>query len=643
MHRRVRPVNRAATKFAARGAVSYNHRMAPRLHSIYRRAPHARLTTPASPSALLGLAALVLGVFGANDLHAEEPVSPSAREAPHHAHAGHAHAGHSGDEQTRLVAIPDASPTVRRLLRNGGHARPGFDDVVWPDATELPYQQLVDPERYIPGTVSLGTTSDGRLVDGARIPVEGPTHAVLYEHRERDTHFATEELVQLVLDAGEHYAERYPGERIALGNFSHHSGGDIRWSRSHNSGRDADLAFPFVDEEGEPVVLETLVYASSRGVALNGSGHRVDFERAWTMVEGLLTSEAADVQWIFVYAPLKRRILEAGEAMGADPEVLEMARSVLHQPGDSAPHNDHFHIRIFCPRDDALEGCVDVGPEREHASDWTPLVEARVDELARGLMDPEPHVATACAGFLDRLNADERLADLARALPYQAPDAQIATIETLALEDEPGYAAAIVALAESSPSDAVREKAFWALGRLADRGTAAGLAGIVARGGAPLADGTPAREAAAHAMRNIPHEAAVEALVLALEDPRASVRAAVQHVLRRATLAADPHDAGVDLSPQAARELRAFWAKWVREELPLGRDAWLQRGFRAAGYAIGNPRDPDLDALVDALEDERDDLRFAADRLLVAHTPYWSPSERWTRVQRLRFWQARID
>jgi hypothetical protein len=39
---------------------------------------------------------------------------------------------------------------------------------------------------------------------------------------------------------------------------------------------------------------------------------------------------------------------------------------VLHQPGDSLPHDDHFHVRIYCPVGDRHAWCVDRAPLR-----WT--------------------------------------------------------------------------------------------------------------------------------------------------------------------------------------------------------------------------------------------------------------------------------
>ena len=172
------------------------------------------------------------------------------------------------------------------MLRNGGHSRPGFDDtaVVTEVPVDLPYRSIVDPARYVPGTVSFGTTSDGGLVGGARLPFETDVHYVLPEHRQRDTHYGTEEMIDVILHAGRIYSERNPGERIAIGNLSVRDGGDIRWSRSHNSGRDVDIAFPFVDADGAPVAPETLIYVSRTGLARYGSGWQLDFRRAWVIV-----------------------------------------------------------------------------------------------------------------------------------------------------------------------------------------------------------------------------------------------------------------------------------------------------------------------------------------------------------------------
>ena len=74
----------------------------------------------------------------------------------------------------------------RTLVRMGGHSRDGFDDVVVPTPADLPYTEIVNPERYVPGSVSIGHTSTGHLTGAARLPVDGEYHYVLPEHRERE-------------------------------------------------------------------------------------------------------------------------------------------------------------------------------------------------------------------------------------------------------------------------------------------------------------------------------------------------------------------------------------------------------------------------------------------------------------------------
>jgi penicillin-insensitive murein endopeptidase len=37
-------------------------------------------------------------------------------------------------------------------------------------------------------------------------------------------------------------------------------------------------------------------------------------------------------------------------------------RRALKQPGDSARHDDHLHVRVYCTPSDRRLGCVDLGP-----------------------------------------------------------------------------------------------------------------------------------------------------------------------------------------------------------------------------------------------------------------------------------------
>ena len=62
---------------------------------------------------------------------------------------------------TAMVAPTDDA--TRSLARDGGHARDGFDDIEVPSLLDLPFREIVRPSRYVPGSHSMGTTSDGHL------------------------------------------------------------------------------------------------------------------------------------------------------------------------------------------------------------------------------------------------------------------------------------------------------------------------------------------------------------------------------------------------------------------------------------------------------------------------------------------------
>ena len=38
----------------------------------------------------------------------------------------------------------------------------------------------------------------------------------------------------------------------------------------------------------------------------------------------------------------------------------------MHQPGGAPPHDDHFHVRVYCSRTDRFHGCEDGGPVWQH-------------------------------------------------------------------------------------------------------------------------------------------------------------------------------------------------------------------------------------------------------------------------------------
>jgi len=93
---------------------------------------------------------------------------------------------------------------------------------------------------------------------------------------------------------------------------------------------------------------------------------RFDAGRNWWAVESLLSNPSLRVQWIFISEPLERRLLDYAETASRPDWLVRYAELVMLQPSDAAPHDDHFHVRVYCSRADRAYGCEDSGPIWQH-------------------------------------------------------------------------------------------------------------------------------------------------------------------------------------------------------------------------------------------------------------------------------------
>jgi penicillin-insensitive murein endopeptidase len=201
----------------------------------------------------------------------------------------------------------------------------------------------------------------GSLEQGQVLPKKGSGYRIRSETLSRRARFGTAELVALVEDATHRVAGKKPGSVVVVGDLSGPRGGDIENHGSHCSGRDADFLFFVRNSKGKTVVNGEFVAMDANGFSTDPPMElKLDLERNWALIEALLTSKRASVQWIFVAEKVRELLLSYAEAQGASPRVLGMARQVMKQPGSKA-HVDHFHVRIYCSADDKPR-CVDTGP-----------------------------------------------------------------------------------------------------------------------------------------------------------------------------------------------------------------------------------------------------------------------------------------
>jgi penicillin-insensitive murein DD-endopeptidase len=211
-------------------------------------------------------------------------------------------------------------------------------------------------------TVSAGRASGGYLVEGARMPDQGDGWAVRETWRARGNRWGTDELVDLLVAVSRRMAMHIP-ERVLVADLSKPGGGPAtQWHASHQSGRDVDLLYYVRDRDGKPVEATSMQIFDAKGKATDNSGYTVDVPRMWLLVRELLAAPEADVQWIFLFEPLGKRVIEHAIASHEPEAVVARARLAIKQPGKVAPHDDHVHVRIYCPKADVPYGCVDTGP-----------------------------------------------------------------------------------------------------------------------------------------------------------------------------------------------------------------------------------------------------------------------------------------
>lgn len=202
-------------------------------------------------------------------------------------------------------------------------------------------------------TVSWGPPNEGVLVDGARLPFEGDGFFVPPRWAARGTQFGTDELIDTIAHVGRAVSFAHPGSRVAVGDLSIDGGGRSKHHRSHQTGRDVDLVLFAKDASGKPVESIEMRRFGATGKTIDGGEPLwFDAERTWTVVRALVEAPGPGVANVFLYAPLRDLVLDHARASGAPDSVIDLAGLMLAQPGDSAPHDDHMHVRIYCSTSD---------------------------------------------------------------------------------------------------------------------------------------------------------------------------------------------------------------------------------------------------------------------------------------------------
>lgn len=235
---------------------------------------------------------------------------------------------------------------------------------------------------------SIGSPTEGRLEGAEELEVKKEIRL-----RNPSARWGLPALVGLIERSAKRVAQRFEGAVVVVGDLSRKGGGSLAGHRSHESGRDADVGFLFVGPDGQSALPGEFLAVDANGVALANRSLRFDDARNWALIEAWITDPSARVEHIFVADRLRTRLLQHARAKGAYLPVLHRAALAMKQPSRGLEHDDHFHVRIACPRKQrqscvALPDLRGAPRERDGAPILTKASGARVLRWARSRPKP---------------------------------------------------------------------------------------------------------------------------------------------------------------------------------------------------------------------------------------------------------------
>lgn len=216
-------------------------------------------------------------------------------------------------------------------------------------------------------STSIGGPNEGRVIGSVAFPLRGPGFR-FGPLRSPDARYGTVEMVQSLLRAARAVRVAMPGSEVTVNDLGLVDGGPIRGHGSHRAGRDVDVLFYLLDENGAPRPgIGAPIEPDGTGTDYKDLADpaddvrvRIDLPRSWAFVAALIADPGAELQRIFVVEHVRTMLLDHARASGADPAIVDRFADLTCQP--SYPHDDHFHFRFFCSVDDIAAGCTDSAP-----------------------------------------------------------------------------------------------------------------------------------------------------------------------------------------------------------------------------------------------------------------------------------------
>ena len=495
-------------------------------------------------------------------------------------------------------------------------------------------------------SVSIGHTDRGSLRGGVELPEGAVGVRRLTVLRTRQTAWGTRGLVDLLLRVGRALALQPDNALVPLrvGNLSLAGGGEMRWSHSHQAGREADLLPFLLDAQDQPVLPDAFVVLDDTGRGRwQGQPVHLDVPRTWMLLRLVLLDTHAHVQALHLAEPLAQLLLAHGRALGEDEWLLQRARSLLSEPAQAGRHDDHIHVRLHCTRADRLAGCQDAEERRPWVDDAPAETRLTVTADLEQLADPDADVRQAALAQLAWFQAgDPRVPEALVWLAMMDPVAGVRDAALRALQEaaEPAAVpllwAAALAWTDAQVSDGPAAAALLDVAvDMAQPDHAPLLLSLLTPGCGPQVSLTPEecvglQVRIAQRIRPWMLQAAASPLLVLVRSQDATVRRAALQSVR--ALANRP------LIDADAAE------RWWQQEGALGRRHWLRAGMLARGVRVDAPLDevvPQLLAMLDGPDDVAAQNAESMLQLLLADGPI-DPAPTLARKHRawLRHWQT---
>ncbi|MFT5434872.1 MAG: hypothetical protein ACI9OJ_005588, partial [Myxococcota bacterium] len=462
------------------------------------------------------------------------------------------------------------------------------------------------------------------LKNGKRLGGKGRYHVVLRPTRKRGYVWGSDELVGALRRAARRVGKAYPGSVLQVANMSKEGGGDIVPSVSHNSGRDADLSFYIMNKRGKAIMRDGFTRFDAKG---RSGDIRFDAARNWALVKALLKDKKIQVQWMFCSNSLRRILLDHAASAGERRWLIDRASQVLGQPGNSSPHAEHFHVRLYCALHERLEGCRNYGTMHEWVDTYANEVAARAKLHAESLTDPDTAVAVAAARAIGEIRGEAAIDALGVALNDPRPDVRTAAVEVIALLSN--RVEAVPALLDSLQKST---SADWTH-RVCETVAAIGDVRAAPAFAILLADSevrATTRALAAAGLGQMLHVSAIPTLIHALTDKAKTVRKASEGALLRLT------NHGFGNGRRAVKRWRTWWKANAR----TSRMDWVAAGFASEGITPEEKRRlRDFKKLLKHIK--KGGQRGFNARALIAHlTGYSIAQGHFTDFQMFRFYRS---